>query len=106
MVTYLEEAKAKLQNFSKHEVKHINSEYNLSTDALAKLATSRDTELLCLVPIEIIPVPSIAKRDLVEAIDSEPSWMDDIIIYPKEDKLPEDREQAQGSGTMLNTTYC
>ena len=35
-----------------------------------------------------------AKRDLVEAIDSEPSWMDDIVIYLKEDKLPDDREQA------------
>ena len=55
-------------------------------------ATSKDAELLRLVPIEIILELSIAKRDLVEAIDSEPSWMDDIVVYLKEDKLPDDRE--------------
>ena len=62
---------------------------------MAKLATSRDAELLRLVPAEIIPEPSIAKRDLVDAIDLEPSWMDEIVVYLKQDKLPEDREQAR-----------
>ena len=62
---------------------------------MAKLATSKDGKLLRQVPVKIIPEPSITKRDLVEAIDSEPSWMDDIIIYLKEDKLLDDREQAQ-----------
>ena len=71
-------------------MKHIDREDNSNAGVLAKLATSRDAELLCLVPIKIIPEPSILKRDLVEAIDSEPSWMDDIIVYLKEDKLPED----------------
>ena len=37
----------------------------------------------------------MAMRDLVEAIDSEHSWMDDIAIYLKEDKLPKDRELAR-----------
>ena len=78
-----------------HEVKHIDREDNSNADALAKLATSRDAELLCLVPIEIIPEPSIVKRDLVGAIDLESSWIDEIVVYLKEDKLPEDREQAR-----------
>ena len=78
-----------------HEVKHIDREDNSNADALAMLATSRDAELLCLVPIEIIPEPSIVKRDLVGAIDLEPSWRDEVIVYLKEDKLPEDREQAR-----------
>ena len=62
---------------------------------MAKLATSKDGKLLRQVPVKIIPEPSITKRDLVEAIDLEPSWMDDIIIYLKEYKLPEDRELAR-----------
>ena len=66
-------------------------------------ATSKDAELLRLVPIEIILELSIAKRDLVEAIDSEPSWMDDIVVYLKENKLPDDQEQDRRAGTMLNT---
>ena len=72
-------------------MKHIDREDNSNADALAKLATSKDAKLFRLVPIEVIPEPSIAKRDLVEAIESDPSWMDDIVIYLKEDKLPEDR---------------
>ena len=59
---------------------------------MVKLATSKDAELLRLVQVEIILELSIAKRDLVEAIDSEPSWINDIVIYLKEDKLPEDQE--------------
>ena len=70
MTAYLEKVSVELQNFSKHEIKHINREDNSNADALAKLATSRDAELLRLVPIEIIPEPSIAKRDLVGAINS------------------------------------
>ena len=92
MAAYLENVKVELQNFSRHEVKHIDREDNSNADALAKLATNRDAELLRLVLIEIIPEQSIAKRDLVGTIDTEPSWMDDIIIYLNEDKLPEDRE--------------
>ena len=73
MAAYLEKVKAELQNFSRHEVKHIDRKDNSNTDALAKLATSRDSEILCLVLIEIIPEPSIAKQGLVEAINSKPS---------------------------------
>ena len=78
MAAYLEKVKAELQNFSGHEVKHIDREDNSNADALAKLTTSRDAELLHLVPIEIIPKPSITKRALVGAIDLEPAWMDDM----------------------------
>ena len=42
MVTYLERVKAELQNFSQYEVKQIDCENNSNTDALAKLATSKD----------------------------------------------------------------
>ena len=62
---------------------------------MAKLANSKDAELLCFVRIEIIPELSITKRDLEEEIDAEPSWMDEIFVYLKEDNLPDDREQAR-----------
>ena len=95
MAAYLEKVKAELQNFSRYEIKHVDHEDNSNADALAKFATRKDAELLRLVLVKIILQPSIAKRDLVQAIDSEPSWMDDIVIYLKEDKLPDDREQAK-----------
>ena len=76
-------------------MKHIDREDNANADALAKLATSRDAKLLRLVPIEIISEPSIVKQRLVEAIDVQPSWMDDILVYLKEDRLPEDRDLAR-----------
>ena len=61
MAAYLEKVKVELQNFSRHEVKHIDREDNSNVDALAKLATNWDAKLLRLVPIEIIPESSIAK---------------------------------------------
>ena len=94
MAAYLEKVNVELRNFSRHEVKHIDREDNANADALAKLATSRDAELLRLVPIEIVTEPSITKQHSIEAINTQPSWMDDIIIYLKEDRLPEERDQA------------
>ena len=86
MASYLEKVKAELQNFSRYEIKHVDREDNSNADALAKLATSKDAELLRLVPVEIIPELSIAKRDLVEVINSESLWIDDTIVYLKKDK--------------------
>ena len=76
MAAYLEKVKAELRNFSRHEVKNIDREDNANADPLAKLATSRDAELLRLVPIEIVTEPSITKQHSVEAINAQPSWMD------------------------------
>ena len=95
MAAYLEKVKAELRNFSRHKVKHVDREDNANADALAKLATSRDAELLCLVPIEIVTEPSIAKQNSIEAIDAQPSWMDDIVVYLKDDRLPENRDLAR-----------
>ena len=62
MVAYLEKVKVDLQNFSRYEIKHVDREGNSNADALAKLGTNKDAELLRLVP-----------DDIMEAIDSEPS---------------------------------
>ena len=61
MAAYLEKVKAELQNFPRHEVKHIDREDNANANALEKLATSRDAELLRLVLIEIVAEPSITR---------------------------------------------
>ena len=95
MAAYLEKVKSELRNFPRYEVRHINREDNANADALAKLATSRDAELLRLIPVEIVAEPSITKQKAVKAVDSQPSWMDDIVVYLKDDKLPEDRDLAR-----------
>ena len=51
MASFLEKVKAKLLNFSRHEVKYIDREDNLNANALTKLATTRNAELFRLVPI-------------------------------------------------------
>ena len=78
MAAYLEKVKVKLRNFSRHEVKHIDRDDNANADALGMLATSRDAELLRLVPIEIISEPSFTKQLSIEAIGAQPSSMDDL----------------------------
>ena len=76
MTAYLEKVKVELQNFSRHGEKHIDREDNSNADALTKLTTRRDAELLRLVPVEIVTEPSIVKQNSIEAIDTQPSWMD------------------------------
>ena len=92
MANYLEKVKAELQHFSKYQGIHIDREDNTNADALAKLATSKDADLLYLIPVEVVREPSISRPNLVESITEEPSWMDELIAYLKEDKLPDDRE--------------
>lgn len=104
MAAYLEKVKAELRNFSRYEIKHIDREDNANADALAKLATSRDAELLRLVPIEIVNEPSITKQHLIEAIEAQPSWMDDIVIYLKEDRLPKIETRREESDITLSIT--
>ena len=59
MAAYLEKVKAALEKFVFYSVEQIPREHNATTDALARLATSKEDEELNVVPVEIIPQPSI-----------------------------------------------
>lgn len=59
-----------------------------------KLANSKDSELLKVVPIEHLPWSSISKMEEVMWIEETPLWMRPIITFLKDKTLPEDTEEA------------
>lgn len=48
-----------------------------------------------MIPIKFVPEPNIGRFFRVIKIDHEPSWMDEIIEYICDDKLPEGRDDAR-----------
>lgn len=62
---------------------------------MAKLASTKNADLLDAVSIEFLTTPSItvAQED-VRQIQRMPSWQDPIIRYLEEDKLAEDKEDT------------
>lgn len=59
MVAYLKKAKDLSRSFSMYLIKVIPRARNAHVDALAKLTSTRDVELLNVVTVEFLPKPKI-----------------------------------------------
>ncbi|XP_022846490.1 uncharacterized protein LOC111369272 [Olea europaea var. sylvestris] len=68
---------------------------NIHIDALSKLASSRDSELLKIVPIEHLPKPSISGGEEILWIEGTPLWMQPIIAYLNDQSLPPSKNEAK-----------
>jgi len=95
MAAYLKKVKEALGKFTAFEIQQVPRAENSNADALARLATSRDADLLNLVPLEVLKVPSIEKRPEVAPVELQPGWMDPIIRYLVGGELPEEKQQAK-----------
>ena len=94
MAAYLEKAKGLMETFSIASIKVIPWSKNANVDALTKLASTRDAELLDVVSVEFLAKPSIKLQSEIIELTWETSWMDPIIAYLKNDKLPEKKTEA------------
>ena len=63
----------------------------MNADTLAKLASTRDEELLNAISVEFLAEPNIKQLIEVMELDHEPSWMDPIVSYLNNDELPENK---------------
>ena len=61
---------------------------------LAKLASTRDAELLDAVLVEFLAEPNIKQWPEVMELDHELSWMDPIVTYLKNGELLENKTEA------------
>ena len=68
---------------------------NANADALAKLASTRDAELLDTASVEFLAEPIIKPQSEIMELTQEPSWMDPIIAYLKNGELPEEKMEAR-----------
>ncbi|XP_022842145.1 uncharacterized protein LOC111365871 [Olea europaea var. sylvestris] len=66
---------------------------NAHANALSKLESSKDSELLTVVPIEHLLIP-LTKAPNVRWIAGTPTWMQPIVAYLKDQELPTDKHVA------------
>ena len=66
MVAYLKLAQVLLKSFDKYNVVQVPRADNTYVDALTRLASTKKTDLLWLIPVEHLAQPSIMKEDIHE----------------------------------------
>ena len=95
MSTYLAATRSLLAKFESIHVAQIGREHNSHTDILTKLATALESDIQRTVCIETLAQPSFqSPKESICSISSQPSWMDPILSYLKDNKLPEDKKHA------------
>ena len=80
MVAYLEKAKELMGSILAVSIDVVPRSKNVNAEALAKLASTKDTELLNAISVEFLVEPSIKQRQDIMKLEEEPSWMDPIIV--------------------------
>ena len=73
MVSYLEKFKELLGQFDTATITQVVRNENSNANALARLTTGLEDNLLKAMPIEFLEVPSIDKPQQVNALTSKPS---------------------------------
>ncbi|XP_022852947.1 uncharacterized protein LOC111374507 [Olea europaea var. sylvestris] len=84
-----------VNQFERFELIQVPLLENTHANALSKLVSSKDSELLKVVPIEYLSKPSIFGGEEVLWIEGTPLWMQPIIAYLKDQTLPTSRSEAR-----------
>ena len=94
MAIYLERAKEQLSLFFAASIVVILRSKNSNIDALPKLASTRDADLLDVVSMEFLAKPSIHLEQGIMELTQEQSWRDPIVAYLKTSEQPEDKTEG------------
>ena len=95
MVAHLDEVKTISMKIKDFKIRQIPREKNMKADALVNLASTFDFTSDRSVPLRFLPNPSINVAKTVYQATINPTWMEDIITYLQDGKLPSDRLQAR-----------
>ena len=95
MQGYLNQVKCLQSKFDSFDLLHVPRSGNAHADSLAILATSSVQDLPRVILVEDLYKPSRTREKVqINQIRAEPSWMDSIIRFLKEDILPEEKIEA------------
>ncbi|XP_022889234.1 uncharacterized protein LOC111404695 [Olea europaea var. sylvestris] len=95
MIAYLKLVLDIIPHFERFELTQVPHLENAHADALSKLASNMDSELLNVIPIEHLSKPSTSEGEEILWIEGTPLWMQPIIAYLKEQTLPASRGEAR-----------
>ena len=96
MQEYLNQVRHLQSGFESFNLSQVPRSRNTHADSLATLATSSAQSLPQVILIEDLCNPTKVERNMVHVhqIKVGPSWMDSIVLFFKEDVLPEDKFEA------------
>ena len=96
MQRYLSRVKHLQSRFESFSLLHAPKSGNTHVDSLTTLATSLTQSLPRVILIEDLCQPMEVKGEVVNVhqVRVEPSWMDLIVLFLREDVLPEDKSEA------------
>ena len=95
MVAYLENAKELIGSILAVTIEVVPRSKNANTDALAQLASTKDTELLNAMFVEFLAKPNMKQQSDVMKLVQESWRMDPIVAYLKNGELPENKAEAK-----------
>ena len=96
MQEYLDQAKCLWSHFDSFSLLHIPRSGNTHADSLATLTTSSGQSLPQVTLVEDLYKLLVTKREVVHVhhIRVGPNWMDLLVLFLKEDILPEENIEA------------
>ena len=97
MQGYLSQVRHLQLGFESFTLLHVPRSGNTHADSLATLATSLAQSLPRVILVEDLCKPTEIKGPVVHIhqIKVRPSWINSIVLYLKEDILPEDKSEAE-----------
>ena len=97
MQGYLSQVRHLQSGFESFPLLYIPRSGNTHVDSLATLATSSAQSLPRVILVEDLCKPTEIKGPVVHIhqIKVRPSWINSIVLYLKEDILPEDKSEAE-----------
>ncbi|KAM6548883.1 hypothetical protein CsatB_020559 [Cannabis sativa] len=96
LVKYLAIVREIMQKFKHVVVSRVPRTQNAHADALARLASTREAELLDVIPVDVLTHPTIDRETIMEIDDvQEITWMTPILAYLDKGLLPDDKIEAR-----------
>jgi len=96
MQGYLAQVKCLQSRFDSFSLLHIPRSENTHANSLATLATSSSQSLPQVILVEDLYKPSVTNREVIHVHNVRVglSWMDPLVLFLKEDILPEEKTEA------------
>ncbi|XP_038974505.1 uncharacterized protein LOC120105822 [Phoenix dactylifera] len=95
MQKYLWKVRDFISTLDSFNIQHIPKMKNLRADQLSKLATFRMSELSKVIMLEYLQMSSTEEPEPTLCIETEPSWMNELISYLRNEVLPNDELEAR-----------
>ena len=97
MMEYLGKVKDLLESFIEYTMAQISKEENSKANAFTMLASATDTSLTKFIPMKFLSSSSINEKESgkVSLVAINGSWMDPIIDYLKNKRLPNNKQDAR-----------